>query len=170
MIKRHFCFRRSYSTNSLYKYVICIAALSGLMILTLLMQQYLLGGNAVHCGTVHRWQPARKKKKNQRIRRGLWQVAVATKHVTGLSKYRLSSRRCAERKACHTGKATEKKRKKTETFVKILKLCSPLMWQASLNSDDKRDDPRCTFRFTPRESIMNCEKTYWLKQRRKYET
>lgn len=36
---------------------------------------------------------------------GLWHVAVATKHVTGLSKYR----RCAERRARSSRKATEKK-------------------------------------------------------------
>lgn len=30
---------------------------------------------------------------------GWWQVAVVTKHVTGLSKYRLTSRRGAGRKA-----------------------------------------------------------------------
>lgn len=58
---------------------------------------------------------------------GLWQVAVATKHVTGLSKYRLTRRRRAERRACNRGKAAATKKRKSVTFVKISKHCCLLM-------------------------------------------
>lgn len=87
---------------------------------------------------------------------GLWQVAVATKHVTGLSKYRLTSRRCALRRPA-TQERPQKKEK--QTFVKISKLCRLLMKPPSLSSDDKRDDLRCTFLFTPRENIMKQTKS-----------
>lgn len=42
---------------------------------------------------------AKKKKERIYTLEGLWQVAMATKHVTGLSKYRQPSRGCAERRA-----------------------------------------------------------------------
>lgn len=52
---------------------------------------------------------------------GLWQVAVATKHVTGLSKYRLNRRRRAERRACNRGKAAATTKKEKCDICKDLK-------------------------------------------------